>query len=312
MSIVSIIIPTFNRENLIKECLDSILIQTNPNWEAVVVDDGSTDSTWSVLQTYTEKDNRIKIVKRQGEPKGANRCRNQGVEHCTGDYVLFLDSDDLIGNTCIENRINYINKYPQLDFIVFPEVGFIKNPKEDNFHLKHIIKSESDIKAFLSNKTTWLTSGPTIKKSFFNTIKFNEQLQKGQDWDLYTRCLLKNPKYVKVDSSFYPDVFKRMDNAIVTISNSQSISRFENKLVSLKEIAKNYKDILIKDWKKEFIWCCLEKEIWYMSVKMPFLNILLDCDIISKKEFIYFKFIIRLNQTKIYMKRLIKNFLVKK
>ena len=311
MTKISIIIPAFNRENLIKECLDSILIQTNPNWEAVVVDDGSTDATWEIITSYVQKDPKIKAFKREGEPKGANRCRNQGVEYCTGDYVLFLDSDDLIGETCIESRINYINKHPKLDFIVFPEVGFIKNPKKDSFHLKHIIKSESDIKAFLSNKTTWLTSGPTIKKSFFNTIKFNEQLQKGQDWDLYTRCLLKNPKYVKVNSTFYPDVFKRMDSAVVTISNSQSISRFENKLISLKGIAKNYTDILINDWKKEFIWCCLEKEIWYMSLKMPFINILINYKIISKKEFIYFKFIIRINQLKIYMKRFIKKFLGK-
>ena len=77
--LVSIIIPTYNREHLIGETLNSIIAQTHTNWECIVVDDGSTDNTEEVLKNYKEKDKRFIFLKRPDNlPKGANTCRNIG------------------------------------------------------------------------------------------------------------------------------------------------------------------------------------------------------------------------------------------
>ena len=77
---ISIITPNFNRAYIIEETAESILNQTNDNWEWVIVDDGSTDASWETLKSYQARDSRIRVFKRNREPKGACTCRNIGVE----------------------------------------------------------------------------------------------------------------------------------------------------------------------------------------------------------------------------------------
>ncbi|HLF51221.1 glycosyltransferase family 2 protein [Flavobacterium sp.] len=104
--LVSIIIPTYNRVSLIRETLDSVLAQTYTYWECIVVDDGSTDATEEVVQEFKKKDPRFQYYLRPVErPKGANTCRNYGLELSKGEFVQFLDSDDLISSNKIEVQI---------------------------------------------------------------------------------------------------------------------------------------------------------------------------------------------------------------
>ncbi len=104
--LVSIIIPTFNRAHLIGETLDSVLAQTYTNWECIVVDDGSTDETNKLLATYCEKDARFQYPHRPNDrPKGANACRNYGFELSKGEYIQYLDSDDLISQNKIKAQV---------------------------------------------------------------------------------------------------------------------------------------------------------------------------------------------------------------
>ena len=90
MPMFSVIIPTYNRADLIRAALDSVFAQEFKGYEVIVVDDGSTDSTREILESY---DNRIRLFT-QGN-KGPGAARNLGLEHATGEYVTFLDSDDL-------------------------------------------------------------------------------------------------------------------------------------------------------------------------------------------------------------------------
>ncbi|GHC59996.1 glycosyltransferase family 2 protein [Ulvibacter litoralis] len=105
--LVSIIIPSFNREALIGRTIDSILDQTYSNWECIIVDDGSTDNTKSILKEYCKKDSRIQYFDRPNiKPKGANSCRNFGFEKSKGSYLQWLDSDDLLSSNKLELQIN--------------------------------------------------------------------------------------------------------------------------------------------------------------------------------------------------------------
>src|SRR6266436_2095129 len=103
MSHVSVIIPCYNRESLLGATLDSLLEQTFPHWEAIIIDDDSTDKSMEVARGYARIDSRFRVVSRQGERRGANICRNQGLRIAGGDYVVFLDSDDLLLETCLEH-----------------------------------------------------------------------------------------------------------------------------------------------------------------------------------------------------------------
>lgn len=92
-ALVTIIIPAFNRANKIVDALESILSQTYLNWEAVVIDDGSTDNTKEVVQRICKKDDRVKLIC-HGINKGAQAARNTGIKAASGEWIAFLDSDD--------------------------------------------------------------------------------------------------------------------------------------------------------------------------------------------------------------------------
>lgn len=101
MNSISIVIPTYNREKLLQRTLDSIIAQTNPNWECIVVDDHSTDNTMDLLQEYHDKDSRIRFAKNTHR-KGAPGARNTGLELTKNDWVMFFDSDNLMYDNLIE------------------------------------------------------------------------------------------------------------------------------------------------------------------------------------------------------------------
>ena len=109
--LISIIIPVYNRAELIGETLDSVISQTYTNWECIIVDDGSTDHTENVVQAYAEKDSRIKFFKRpELRKKGASPSRNFGLEKAKGDYFQFLDSDDLLRNNKFEEQLKLLKR----------------------------------------------------------------------------------------------------------------------------------------------------------------------------------------------------------
>lgn len=97
---VSVIIPAYNAEKYIKECLDSVLNQTYKDVELVIVNDGSKDGTKSILDTYAARHCNIKVI--HTENGGVSRARNIGLDYAMGDYVMFLDSDDLLVANAIE------------------------------------------------------------------------------------------------------------------------------------------------------------------------------------------------------------------
>jgi glycosyltransferase involved in cell wall biosynthesis len=117
--IVSIIVPNFNKGSYIAETLESVINQDFAEWEIICIDDGSTDDSLSIIQKYAKSDNRIKLHKREREPKGANTCRNIGISKANGDFIMFLDSDDLIGSRTLSNRIAFQKKNGECAFTVF-------------------------------------------------------------------------------------------------------------------------------------------------------------------------------------------------
>ena len=107
--LISIIIPVYNVEGYLRECLDSILAQTFNDFEVICVDDGSTDKSLDILNEYAQKDSRFVIVHQ--ENKGAGSARNAGIKLAKGKYVQFLDSDDYFEPTMLEELYNHAEKY---------------------------------------------------------------------------------------------------------------------------------------------------------------------------------------------------------
>jgi len=237
---LSIIIPVYNREKLVCEALDSVLAQTSPKWECIVVDDGSTDKTWDVLSKYAAKDSRVRIFQRDREPKGASRCRNMGAELSIGDYLFFLDSDDLVGKTFVETRLKYIAKYPAPDFLVFPEVCFEKSPDKDCYPGRQLFAKEDDLIRFFKWDNPWITSGPVWRKTSFLKLKgFNEVLECGQDWEMNVRALLSGLSYLKISTDVDLYMRRNPDESSIgnnILRNKQFEKVYKNKIRSIESI----------------------------------------------------------------------------
>ena len=123
---VSLIMPFFNNKELVGKMIDSILANTFEDWELLAIDDGSSVETLAYLSHYTA-DSRVKIIKRETTPKGAQTCRNLGMDHAQGQYWMFVDSDDYLTPACIGTRVEWIEKRQDLDFMVFPSAIYIND-----------------------------------------------------------------------------------------------------------------------------------------------------------------------------------------
>lgn len=113
MPVISIIMPAYNAEQYIKDSIESVLKQPFPNWELIIVNDGSVDNTEQVVLTF--QDTRIKYVKQQNS--GVSSARNKGLSMMQGDFFCFLDADDLMTPSGLTSRIHVFQLNPALSFV---------------------------------------------------------------------------------------------------------------------------------------------------------------------------------------------------
>lgn len=240
MGKVSIITPSYNRAYIIHETAESIFNQTYENWEWVIVDDGSTDDSWNVLQSFSEKDKRVKVFQRDRDPKGACACRNIAVERCSGDYVMFLDTDDVLAPYCLDQRVRAIENAPECGFVIFPMLLFKKELNDLNL-LWNIDKEEDDLLRVLTGDAVCQGTGPLWKKSSFKQVgMWHEDLKLWQDVELHIRSFLYPVRYKK-RLDLLPDVYLRVsDDSLSRVgyhAPQKLMSRIQVFRYALEEIA---------------------------------------------------------------------------
>lgn len=202
----SIIIPLYNRETFITETLNSVIQQTFSDWECIVVDDGSTDNSIQIVKKFEAKEPRIKLVQRDREPKNANTCRNIGIEVSTGDWLIFLDSDDLLLHNCLELRKKLVLENGRTNLLVTGTGTMATRSIGKYKTYGSLHHSESNfLDLFLSLHSPWFMTSGTWKKDFLLEIgQFDENLLRLQDPDIHIRALLNdkiqlNYSYHKID-----------------------------------------------------------------------------------------------------------------
>jgi glycosyltransferase involved in cell wall biosynthesis len=202
---VSIIIPCYNRADLLEVTLDSILKQSYHNWECIIIDDGSSDNTLDLLEMYVLKDSRFKYYSRpQKIKKGASSCRNYGFTFANGDYICWFDSDDIMPFNSLGVRMDvFFNN--DCDIVLGRVTKFVHITNEtisDNLSFLLPISSNPAADYLLGN--FWFqTSAPIFKKSFLEKFSyhFDESLTFNDETEFYVRLLLSNPifKFVNTD-----------------------------------------------------------------------------------------------------------------
>ena len=211
---VSIIIPCYNSENFLEYTLKSVLAQSYSNWECIIVDDGSTDATINIIANFNELDNRFKIYYRNSNKlKGPSSCRNIGLEKATGDYIIFLDSDDLLATFCLQERLQFALENKECDIWIFTTKTFLSHPEDEyNIFNQKLGKNQSYLESFLTGKFPYCIMGPLWKREVLIDLKgFDEKLVIFEDPDLHIRAHAFDLQ-VKTAEKVNPDSFYRLSS----------------------------------------------------------------------------------------------------
>jgi len=213
--LVSVIIPTYNRERLIVEALDSVRMQTYRPIETLVVDDGSTDNTVSVCQQVAEQwkaDPGLQLHILKQPHKGACAARNLGLRESKGEFIQFLDSDDLLVPDSIEKRLAHMT--PSVD-AVFGDV-LRWNPSgvyELGWSYEDCPPGGADIAYHLTKNIS--TNAPIHRRaSLLNSAGFDESLSRGQDMEFHTRLFCAGRMFVHSPAPAF--VFRCHDGARIS------------------------------------------------------------------------------------------------
>ena len=226
--LVSIIIPTFNRSEILSDTLDSIKEQTYKNWECIIVDDGSTDRTEALINEYVASDGRFKFYKRPAEKlKGANACRNYGFKKSEGEFINWFDSDDVMHPNFIKEKLTYLAEDETLDFCACLGQNFIKSTNEAGVPIRpKVLNSTNYLEDYLLKGLFFYTPSPLWRKTFLESkTLFNEKMQRAQESDFHFRMLTYNPKYHYIDKVLF---YIRVGGEGITTGASKSFKAQES------------------------------------------------------------------------------------
>ncbi len=179
----SIIIPTYNRAHLIEKTIQSFITQTYPNFELLVIDDGSTDNTEQIIRNISDK--RVTYYKKQKE--GVSAARNYGATISKGDYINFFDSDDIAYPNHLAEAYNYFIKNRSSNIVMFDlDWSNAEMKKTNQFFLRY----KNPNKTILTNNFAQVNA-VFIKKSILNDVVFNTSLSMAEDWDFYLKLSVR-------------------------------------------------------------------------------------------------------------------------
>lgn len=191
---ITIIIPVYNAEKYIRETIQSVKNQISTNWKCIVIDDGSTDNTKSIIDSEIKNDDRFQYFHQ--ENKGPGAARNFGVSKCNTDLITFLDADDLIGDVYLQNAEIFMDENPKIPMYY----GKVLHLQEDGN--QHITKPFWNYYPFILEYNQFNTTAVLRKQRYLDVHGYNEDLKNREDWEFYVRYLYKGSVYVSDDIAF--------------------------------------------------------------------------------------------------------------
>lgn len=209
--LISVIVPCYKQAQFLDECLQSVYNQTYPNWECIIINDGSPDHTEEIAEKWLEKDNRFRYIYK--ENGGLSSARNEGIRVAKGEWILPLDADDKIGKQYLE----------------LAEKEFFKNPTivYCNAEFFGVINQKWNLPDYQYNKIKYVNqifcSGLFKKENWGVVNGYDENLKYGrEDWDFWLSILNERSLVIKLNYlGFY---YRRKENSLdVKINNNQKL-----------------------------------------------------------------------------------------
>lgn len=252
-ALISIIVPVYNVSEYIAETIESVRRQTYENWELLLVNDGSTDNSGKICKSYLY-DDRIRYI----EIKNSGACvaRNKGLDNSKGNYIYFLDADDLLLPNCLEFLLLLINKY---DVDIAGGQAILKKgdkviTNKSNLHKNDIVDSNQMILDLLNSSTIGSIWGRLYRKEILNNIRFHPGLKRGQDINFLWNLFLSNKNLRVYRSNQTVEIYRIVSNSIsrIKLSNEKKIKRYINSIKALDFLIDKYKSTIRKSYYYEF------------------------------------------------------------
>ena len=169
MARISVIVPIYNDDKYLHECLDSLINQTFEDIEIICVNDGSTDGSLDILKQYESEDSRIKVISQ--ENKGVGAARNVGIKKASGEYIYFIDSDDYLDETGLEEMYG-MSKEMDLDLLIFKLIAFDDESGERNYNysdMPFLLDIGKDVFSYTDFKKDLFKVDVTVYTKFFRS-----------------------------------------------------------------------------------------------------------------------------------------------
>lgn len=208
-NMISIIMPVYNSERYISEAIDSVCNQSYSNWELIIVDDGSTDSSPEIIDEYAERDCRIKVFHRSNE--GVSAARNFALDNISGEYVTFIDSDDIYYTDRLKIMLNVFKQNPKCDavFAGYKEFrGSIGINNEPIGPIKTELIEEDILKKVISDTRKHFVWNAILKSEIAKSEKFSP-LRFAEDFCYFRDCARHFKQIATLDAVLY---YYRRDN----------------------------------------------------------------------------------------------------
>jgi glycosyltransferase involved in cell wall biosynthesis len=208
---VSLIVPAFNYGAFLPVTLDSVLRQHFQDWELIVVDDGSTDDTASVVKKYRERDRRIVYAPQANQ--GVATARNAGLALAKGEYVQFLDADDLLENRKLDSQVRYLERNPQVD-LVYGSARYFRSdhPDERRFGflpesadkawMPEVSGTGKEVQPAIVKANIMVVHAALVRRSLVDQVgPFDQTVAPLEDWDYWLRCALQGATFHYLDKA---------------------------------------------------------------------------------------------------------------
>ncbi|MCF8272793.1 MAG: glycosyltransferase [Flavobacteriaceae bacterium] len=253
--LVSIIVPCYNQAQYLPEALESIWKQKYENWECIIVNDGSNDNTGEIAKLWQKKNGRFKYIYK--ENGGLSSARNLGLNNATGDYIQFLDSDDILSEDKLERSIDILKNNISKDgnIVITNFRMFFDNPLKPKNPFCHLSPELFNFNKVLLEWET-LFSIPIhcglFDVKLFNDFKFPEELRAKEDWVMWLFIFQKNYNVYFLDQ---PMAFYRLNPSGMT-ANAKHMEENHIKAIAYIEniiSKKDYIEYLISELNKKYI-----------------------------------------------------------
>ena len=238
--LISIVVPVYNAEKYLPECIESIINQTYENIEILLIDDGSKDNSGKICDEYSSKDKRIKVIHKANG--GVSSARNTGLDNARGKYVTFVDSDDLIATEYISKLyMNVLGRKSDLAFCRFASYveGMILPVREEIPLTVGVGVRDKQFIDFVSrffNSKEYISSSSCrilYKASTIKGVRFNPHIRIGEDW-----IFLLNAIFCSNTVSSINDVLYFYRKNATSATNSYKRNYLQNQLELQKELEK--------------------------------------------------------------------------